>query len=72
MVTQKFTNICESAYVSRLIDQMNTEKGQELDDEKALRVLIDLTDELRRNKSYSPEHRELIFKEVDKRVVRQS
>lgn len=69
MSIHKFSNINESTYVSRLINQLNTEKGKELNDEQAIKVLIDLTDELRRSKKYSPEYKEMIFNEVDKRVA---
>lgn len=68
MMTHKFSNLNDSSYVSRVIKQMNTTKGRNLDDEQALRVLIDLTDELRRVKKYSSEDKTLIFNEVDKRV----
>lgn len=67
MLTHKFSNITENTYVSKLIDQLNTDEGKKLNNEQALRVLIDLTDELRRTKRYSSEHQELILKEVEKR-----
>lgn len=69
MVSQKFSNIAEESYVAKMIGQLNTEAGKSIDDEQALRLLIDLTDELRRRKKYSSEHKELIFGEVDKRVA---
>lgn len=70
MVTHKFsTNAAKEGYVSRMIQQMNTDMGKTLNDEQALRVLIDLTDELRRSDNYSPEFKQLIFDEVDKRVA---
>ena len=69
MVSQKFSNISEETYVAKIIRQLNTEAGKSIDDEQALKLLIDLTDELRRRKKYSSEHQELIFGEVDKRVA---
>lgn len=69
MVAQKFSNMSEEAYVSKMIDRLNSESGKSMDDEDALKLLIDLTDELRRRKVYSSVHKELIFGEVDKRVA---
>ena len=69
MVAQKFSNLSEDTYVSKMIGQLNSENGKRIDDEHALKLLIDLTDELRRRKAYSSKHQELIFDEVDKRVA---
>ena len=69
MVAQKFSNTSEEAYVSKMIDRLNSESGKNMNDEDALKLLIDLTDELRRRKVYSSVYKELIFDEVDKRVA---
>ena len=54
--------------MTKLLQQMDSESGDCLDSQQALRVLIDLTDELRRNKRYQPHHGEMIFKEADRRL----
>lgn len=69
MVSNKFQDIHQESYVLNVLARLSeSDVTYNEDDEKALRILIDLTDELRRNKKYTPEFRELIFGEVDKRV----
>lgn len=73
MASNKFQDLRSDDYVMNILSKMqDIESSYKGDNEKVLRVLIDLTDELRRSNLYTNKHRELIFREVDSRIGKTS
>jgi len=65
MTNYKFSNVKRENYFSQVMDKI---PQSNLNDEEVFKILIELTDEMRRNNCYSTEFSKAIFKEVENRI----
>jgi len=66
-MNKNFANLHDKTYILSILSNLQ----ENSDNEKAIRLLIDLTDQLRMNNQYNNEYRDLIFNEVEKRLGQQ-